>query len=67
MSPNQDIPPNASAVIANKLFESVAKQTPSSQEKRGDQKLDRAREIAEEFESVITQEDRNVIEARITQ
>ncbi len=66
MSPNQDIPPNASAVIANKFFDSVAKQLPSSQEKRGDQKLDRAREMAEEFESVITQQDRNVIEERIT-
>jgi len=66
MSHNQDIPPNASAVIANKLLDSVAKQLPSSQEKRGDQKLDSARELAEEFESVITQEDRNIIEEKIT-
>ena len=66
MSPNQDIPPNASAVIANKFLDSVAKQLPSSQEKRGDQKLDRARELAEEFESVITQQDRTIIEERIT-
>lgn len=66
MSHNQDIPPNASAVIANKFLDSVAKQLPSSQEKRGDQKLDSAREIAEEFESVITQRDRNIIEEKIT-
>jgi hypothetical protein len=66
MSPNQDIPPNASAVIANKFFDFVAKLSPSSREKRSDQKLDRAREIANEFESMITQQDRNIIEERIT-
>jgi len=44
----------------------MVKMLPSSQEKRGDQKLERARELALEYQSVLSQSDRNAIEQRIT-
>jgi hypothetical protein len=45
----------------------MAKQLPSSQEKRGDDKLDRAREIMDEFKSVIAENNLGTIEDKITQ
>jgi len=39
---------------------------PSQKEKRGDQRLDKAREIAQEFGDVISQTDHQIIEERIT-
>jgi len=43
----------------------MVKQLPSSQLERGDRKLERARDLADEFESVVSQNDRNLIEERI--
>jgi hypothetical protein len=63
---DQDLLPSASAVITSRLIDAMAKMLPSQQEKRGDRKLDKAREIVSEFESVISQQDRAVIEERIT-
>jgi hypothetical protein len=66
-SNHQDIPvtPTASgsAPITSKLLESLA---PSSPLSRGDHKLERAREIAQEFEHVISEHDRFIIEEKIT-
>jgi len=64
-SGHQDIPPTLGSLIANKFLNSVAKQFPSSQQKRGDQKLERARETAHEYESVISESDQNVVKERI--
>jgi hypothetical protein len=64
---HQELLPNASAVITSRLIDTVVKMLPSQQEKRGDKKLDKARAITQEFESVISQRDREVIGERITQ
>ncbi|KAI9509440.1 hypothetical protein F5148DRAFT_753521 [Russula earlei] len=68
MSPthHQVLQPNASANIADKLLDALAKQLPSSKEKRGDRKLELARDLAVEYETVISQSDRDVINERIT-
>ena len=69
MSPNhldRDLPPNAGAVITSRLIDAVVKRLPSQQEKRGDQKLEKARELDEEFGNVISQTDHQIIEERIT-
>jgi len=63
---HQVLPPNASAVIADRLIDVLVKCLPSSQEKRGDRKLELARELAVENASVIGQDDRDVIKERIT-
>jgi len=57
---------SATAVIATTLINSLLKQLPSQQEKRGDRKLELARALAIEFESLISEEDRRVIEDKIT-
>lgn len=62
---HQDIPPTLGSLIADKFLTSVVKQLPSSQLKRGDQKLERASEIAHEYESVISESDQNIIGERI--
>ena len=62
---HQDIPPTLGSLIANKFLDSMANQFPSSQLKRGDLKLIRAREIAHGYESVISESDQNIIEERI--
>jgi hypothetical protein len=62
----QSIPPNAGAVFATTFVNAVAKQLPSSQEKRGDDKLDRARELTNEFQSVLAETDLRAIEDKIT-
>lgn len=63
---DRDLPPNAGAVITSRLIDTVVKMLPSQQEKRGDQRLDKAREIAQEFGDVITPTDHQIIEERIT-
>ena len=63
----QNISPNAGAVIATSLMNVMARQLPSAQEKRGDDKLERARALTAEFSSVIAEEDRNTIEDRVAQ
>jgi len=62
----RDLPHNPSAVITSRLMDTVVKRLPSQQEKRGDQKLEAARGIAQEFGDVISQTDHQVIEERIT-
>jgi hypothetical protein len=54
------------APVISKLLDTMLRQLPSSQRKLGDQNLERAREVAVEFESVIDQNDRTIIEERIT-
>jgi hypothetical protein len=67
MSPSyhQDILPILGDFIESKFLDSVVKLPPSSQLKRGDRKLERALEIVSEFESVISENDRKIIEERI--
>lgn len=68
MSHNQQgIPLGPGAVIVSRMIDSVVKMLPSEQEKRGDQKLEKAREIAEENKPVITQYDLDAIAGRISQ
>jgi hypothetical protein len=64
---HQGIPPNAGAVFANTLVNAVARQIPSAHVRRGDSKLDRARQLVSDFISVIAENDRKTIEDRITQ
>ena len=45
----------------------MVKMLPAQQEKRGDTKLDQARALTQEFESVIPQRDRDIIEQKIIQ
>lgn len=58
--------PNARAGIANTLLNAVVKQFPASQEKQGDENLDQTCALTNEFEPVISDNDRRVIEERIT-
>ncbi|KAH9957048.1 hypothetical protein BJV74DRAFT_954723 [Russula compacta] len=60
-----NIPPNAGAVIVTRVIDTVVRQLPAAQESQGDQKLELARELAVEYESVIGQHDRRIIEERI--
>jgi len=57
---------SATAVIATTLINSLLKQIPSSGEKQDDRKLELARYLAIEFESLIGEDDRRIIEERIT-
>jgi hypothetical protein len=73
MSPNQNhqetISSNAGSVamIANAVVKAVGKQLPSSQEERGDEKLNQARDIVtSEVQSMVEESDLRVIEERIT-
>jgi len=69
MSPDHthhDLPPNAGAVITSRLIDTIVKRLPSQQEKRGDRKLEKARELAQEFGDLISPNDRQIIEERIT-
>jgi len=65
LSGHYDIPPALGTLIASTCLDSIVKQLPSSQLERGDRKLERARDLADEFESVVSQNDRNLIEERI--
>jgi hypothetical protein len=62
----QDLLPNASTVFASRLLDTLVAISPLAQEKRGDHKLDRARELAQEFEPVISENDRDILQDRIT-
>ena len=61
---NISIPPSAGVVVATKPRN--VKQRPSSKEKRGDHKLERAPEITNKFESVFTDNNCRAVEDRIT-
>jgi len=66
LSGHEDIPSTLRTPITIRLLDTIVRQLPSSQLQLGDQNLERAREIAVEFESVIGQNDRSIIEERIT-
>jgi len=66
LSGHEDISSALRAPITIRLLDTIVRQLPSSQLQLGDQNLERAREIAVEFESVIGQNDRSIIEERIT-
>ena len=51
----------------NKFLSAVVNQLPSSQERQGDETLDRARQLTVEFGHVISENDRRVLEERTTQ
>ncbi|KAI0296113.1 hypothetical protein B0F90DRAFT_1114424 [Multifurca ochricompacta] len=57
---------DAGGVLATRLLDYVAKHTTSAQEMRGDQRLDEARALTVEYETVIDPVDRAIIEERIT-
>ncbi len=64
---HQEIPPNAGAVLANAFLKTMGKQLPSSQVKRGDDKLKQARDIVTpEVQSKMPENDLKVIEDQIT-
>jgi hypothetical protein len=60
------MPPNAGAVLSTPFLNALVRQLPSSQEKRGDYKLDQARELTNEFQSVLAENDLRIIEDKIT-
>jgi hypothetical protein len=73
MSPNQShkdtISSNAGSVaaIANAVVKAMGKQFPSSQEKRGDDKLNQARDlVTSEAQFMVEENNLRVIEDRIT-
>ena len=59
-------PPNIPPSLATSVLNAVVKQLPSSQEKRGDDKLDQAHELKTEFQSVIAENDLRTIEDKIS-
>ena len=59
------IQPNAGNDLATLFPNAVVKQLPSSQEKQGDDKLDRAGQLTNEFQSVIAENDRRTIEDKV--
>jgi hypothetical protein len=66
MNPShQDIPPNAGAIVVTTILNAMARQLPSSQEKRGDDKLELTREITDKFKAVIAESDKRTIEDKI--
>jgi len=66
LSSHEDTSSTLGAPVTSRLLDTMLRQLPSSQRKLGDQNLERAREIAVEFESVIRQNDRSIIDERIT-
>jgi hypothetical protein len=69
---SEDIPPShnqapdaAAAINITTLRNALAEQLPSSQEKRGNDELGLACEIADTFKSVITERDKRTIEDKI--
>jgi hypothetical protein len=68
MDPTHQGPPlTAGAVFATALLGALVKQLPSSQEKRGDDKLERTRQMVHQFVSVIAEGDRRTIDDKILQ
>lgn len=60
-----NIPPNAGAVIVTRVIDTVVRQFPASQESRGERKLELARELSMENESIIDPDDRRTIQDKI--
>jgi hypothetical protein len=66
MDPNhEDIPTNAGVIIM--ILNAMARQLSSSQEKRGDDKLELAHEIMDKFKSVMVEDDKRTTEDKIFQ
>ncbi len=63
----QDVPLSAGAVLTTTVLNAVGRQFPSSQEKRGDDKLNQARDLVTEVRTFVTEDDLTVIEDKITQ
>ena len=59
------IPSDAVAINISTLLNAMAEQLPSSQEKRGNDELELARDLADTFKSVITESDKRTIEDKI--
>jgi hypothetical protein len=57
----------SAGTIFSTLIDPVARQTPAANENRGDERLQEARMLAFEYESVIDATDRAAIEDRIIQ
>ena len=66
LSGHEDIPSASGAPFTIRLLDTIVRQLPSSQLKLGDENLERACDIALEFEAVIGQNDRSIIEERVT-
>ncbi|KAH9984988.1 hypothetical protein BJV77DRAFT_1162251 [Russula vinacea] len=62
----EEVPLDAGAILVTTLLNAMARQFPSSQEKRGDDKLELARDITNKFRSVIAEDDKRTIEDKIT-
>ena len=52
-------------VVGTRLIHTVWDQLPWLQTRRGDRKLDQTRKITNEYESIISRSDRQIIEERI--
>ena len=59
-------PLDASGVLTWRLLHFLAGQLPSAQEKRGEQRLDNARQLAREHERLISPSDMEIVKERIT-
>jgi len=57
----QGIPLGPAAVVVSMMINSVGKLRPSEQEKRGDKKLDKALELAEEYKPMLSESDLDTI------
>ncbi len=66
MIPNHDIPFNAGAALTTAVLNAVGRQFPSSHEKRGDDKLNQARDLVTEVRTFVAEDDSRVIEDKIT-
>ena len=57
---------NAGAFLSNSLIGLTVRQMPSANESRGDDRLEEALKLANEYESVIDSKDREAIQDSIT-
>lgn len=57
----------SAGTLISTLIDPVARQTPAANESRADERLQQARKVASEYESVIDAKDRAAIEASIAQ
>ena len=57
---------SAASGMSARLLDTMMNRIPSSQEKAGDKKLEQACSIALEYETTISQSDRDIIQERIT-
>ena len=65
-SKDQGFVANAGAFLSNSLIGGLTRQMPSANESRGDDRLDEALKLANEYESVIDTKDREAIQDSIT-